>query len=57
MKKFFIIMAIACAAASCGEQDWADQPSYFDNENYAPHGFPYGNNSLVCTNQMTISDL
>ena len=57
MKKFFIIMAIACAAASCGEQDWADQPSYFDNENYAPHGFPYGNNSLVCTNQMTISEL
>lgn len=57
MKKFFIIIAIACAAASCGEQDWADQPSYFNNENYAPHGFPYGNNSLVCTNQMTISEL
>ena len=57
MKKFFTIIAIACAAVSCGEQDWSDYPSYFDNENYAPNGFPYGNNSLVCTNQMTIGEL
>ena len=57
MKKFFTIIAIACAAVSCGEQDWADYPSYFDNENYAPNGFPYGNNTLVCTNPVTISEL
>jgi hypothetical protein len=51
------IIAIACAAVSCGEQDWADYPSYFDNENYAPNGSPYGNNTLVCTNPVTISEL
>lgn len=57
MKKILTIIAIACAMISCGEQSWDDQPSYFENENYAPHGFPYGNNSLVCTNQMTIGEL
>lgn len=57
MKKLIAILAIATTAFSCGEKDWADQPSYFGNENYAPNGFPFGNNTLTCTNLRTIKEL
>ncbi len=57
MKKLIAILAIATTVVACGEKDWADYPSYFDNENYAPNGFPCGNNTLVCTNLRTIQEL
>ena len=57
MKKFFAIITIAAVLTSCGEKNWDDQPDYFGNENNAPHGYPYGNDTITCHNRVSINRL
>lgn len=55
--KFLPIILAALTLASCGEKDWDDLPGYFANENFAPQGYPYGNNTITCDNLVSIADL
>ncbi|MBQ5541046.1 MAG: hypothetical protein IIU03_12525, partial [Bacteroidales bacterium] len=53
MKKFFTILTVAATLFSCGEKDWDVDDDYFTN----PEHFPYGNNTLVCQNIISIKNL
>ncbi|MBR4267177.1 MAG: hypothetical protein IKQ46_14075 [Bacteroidales bacterium] len=54
--KFFrniILVSVLLIAVSCGEKDWDQTPVYISSIS----NFPYGNNSLVCKNIITVADL
>lgn len=53
MKKFFTILTVAATLFSCGEKDLDVDDDYFTN----PEHFPYGNNTLVCQNIISIKNL
>ncbi len=57
MKKILIILITALSISSCGEKDWSDTPSFLDDMSSAHYAYPYGNNTLVCTNQITVKQL
>lgn len=53
MKKIFTILTIAATLFSCGEKDWDSNDNYF----LKPENFPYGNNTIVCHNIISIKSL
>ena len=53
LKKFFTILAIAASIISCGEKDEDLGEDYFLD----PKNFPYGNNTIVCQNIISIKEL
>ncbi len=55
--KNFILLLVVSFLASCGEKDWDDVPGYFRNPNDLPYGYPFGNNTIIEDNVISIADL